>query len=320
VNKPIVSINCLTYNHAPYVRQCLDGFIMQKTDFPIEVLVHDDASTDGTADIVREYEQKYPDIIKPIYQTENQYSKGISPSRTYNYPRAQGKYIAICEGDDYWTDPCKLQKQVDFLEANPEYGLCYTKARVYSQKKNEFEKWSMGTEVYKKEDFPYSAVIPTLTICLRKELLFKYYEEIKPETRGWKFIGDYPIKLWFYCNSRVHFINEITCVYRVNVGSTMNPTSYERLVELCNEDYRMITFLAKYYGFYTPEMKKYIISTYLSQRAIGARDFKKYAEWIKIGQMIDENTYKKFFIKLIGRSILLMKIYRYYCIKKRILV
>ena len=87
---------------------------MQKTDFPFEILIHDDASTDGTADIIREYEAKYPDIIKPIYQTENQYSKGIKVSQVYQFPRAKGKYIALCEGDDYWTDPYKLQKQVDF--------------------------------------------------------------------------------------------------------------------------------------------------------------------------------------------------------------
>lgn len=121
---PLLSICCLAYNHAPYIRQCLDGFMMQKTDFAFEVLIHDDASTDGTADIIREYEAKYPDIIKPIYQTENQYSKGIKISGTYQFPRAKGKYIAMCEGDDYWTDPLKLQKQVDFLEKNEDYVLC----------------------------------------------------------------------------------------------------------------------------------------------------------------------------------------------------
>ena len=102
-NCPLVSICCITYNHAPYIRQCLDGFMMQQTNFTFEVLIHDDASTDGTADIIREYESKYPDIIKPIYQTENQYSKGVKVSATFNFPRAKGKYIAMCEGDDYWT-------------------------------------------------------------------------------------------------------------------------------------------------------------------------------------------------------------------------
>lgn len=121
---PVVSICCATYNHVHFIRQCLDGFVMQKTKFPFEVLIHDDASTDGTQDIIREYEAKYPDIIKPIYQKENQYSKGVRVSLVYNYSRVRGKYVALCEGDDYWTDPYKLQKQVDFLENHPDYVMC----------------------------------------------------------------------------------------------------------------------------------------------------------------------------------------------------
>ena len=120
----VVSIVCNTYNHEEYIRDALDGFVMQKADFAFEILVHDDASTDNTAQIIREYEAKYPELIKPIYQTVNQYSQGIGISRTYQYPRAKGKYIAICEGDDYWTDPDKLQKQVEALEAHPEVDIC----------------------------------------------------------------------------------------------------------------------------------------------------------------------------------------------------
>lgn len=131
---PLVSITCLTYNHAPYLRQCLDGFVMQKTSFPIEILIYDDASEDGTQDIIREYERKYPDLIKPIYQTENQYSKGVKVEFVYNYPRAKGKYIAFCEGDDYWTDPNKLQKQIDFLERHQEHVMCSHQYKLYFQK------------------------------------------------------------------------------------------------------------------------------------------------------------------------------------------
>lgn len=125
-SKIAVSVICNAYNHEPYIAQCLDGFVMQKTSFDFEVLVHDDASTDKTADIIRVYEEKYPHIIKPIYQTENQYSKG-GISR-FQYPRVQGKYIAICEGDDYWTDPQKLQKQFDAMEEHPQIDICAHKA------------------------------------------------------------------------------------------------------------------------------------------------------------------------------------------------
>jgi len=103
---------------------------MQKTNFPIEILIHDDASTDGTEELIRDYEVKYPEIIKPIYETENQYVKGRKGSRTFNFPRAKGKYIAMCEGDDFWIDPLKLQKQVDFLEANPTFSGTFHETRV----------------------------------------------------------------------------------------------------------------------------------------------------------------------------------------------
>src|SRR5688572_19782896 len=114
---PLVSVSCMTYNHAPYIRQCLDPTLNQQTKFAFEIVIHDDASTDGTKEIIEEYAARYPGIIVPLFQKENQYSKGIRglPSR-FNYPRCRGRYIAICEGDDYWTDPLQLQKQVDFLE------------------------------------------------------------------------------------------------------------------------------------------------------------------------------------------------------------
>lgn len=120
---PVLSICCITYNHARYIEQALTGFLIQKTTFPIEILIHDDASTDGTADIIRAYEQRYPKIIKPTYQVENQFSKGVRVGIDNNYNLATGEYVAFCEGDDYWTDSCKLQKQVDFLNGHPDYSM-----------------------------------------------------------------------------------------------------------------------------------------------------------------------------------------------------
>ena len=118
--EPLVSVCVITYNHGKYIRQCLDGILMQKVNFPYEILIHDDASPDDTADIIREYWEKYPTVIKPILREENQYSKGVDVSR-FNFDRAKAKYIAQCEGDDYWMDDGKLQMQVDFLENYKEY-------------------------------------------------------------------------------------------------------------------------------------------------------------------------------------------------------
>lgn len=139
----MVTIRCLVYNHEPYLRQCLDGFVMQQTNFRFEAIVHDDASTDGSAAIIREYAAKYPDIIKPIYEKENQYSKRDGSLRRIMNAHMHGKYVAYCEGDDYWTDPLKLQKQVDFLESHPDYVMCTHRFQILSEETKEFkEDWN----------------------------------------------------------------------------------------------------------------------------------------------------------------------------------
>lgn len=178
---PLVSICCTTYNHVNYIRQCLDGFVIQKTKLPIEILIHDDASTDGTQDIIREYEAKYPNIIKPIYQKENQYSKGVKVSLVYNYSRAKGKYIALCEGDDYWTDPYKLQKQVDFLESHPDYVVCSHRFDQYYEDGHRLEKEKDDT--FQGVDYDLQNLIggkwltQTLTVMYRRSALdLKQYE------------------------------------------------------------------------------------------------------------------------------------------------
>lgn len=124
VNEIKVSILCTVYNHEKYLRRCLDGFINQKTNFRYEAIIHDDCSTDNCKKIIEEYKKKYPDIIVPIYEKENQYSQGKDMFIDILMPKMKGKYFAICEGDDYWIDEYKLQKQYDFMENNPEYSLC----------------------------------------------------------------------------------------------------------------------------------------------------------------------------------------------------
>lgn len=124
MDSPKITVLCLAYNHASYIKDALEGFVSQKTRFSFEVIVHDDASTDGTADIIREYARRYPEIIKPVFQKENQYSRGVAIGPTFCFPLVRGEYVALCEGDDYWTDPLKLQLQADALDAHPEVDLC----------------------------------------------------------------------------------------------------------------------------------------------------------------------------------------------------
>ncbi len=218
----MVTIRCLTYNHEPYIRQCLEGFVMQKTNFRFEAIVHDDASTDGTAAIIREYAEKYPDIIKPIYETENQYSKHDGSLRRIMDAHTHGKYVAMCEGDDYWIDPLKLQKQVDFLEAHPDYGLVYTNVDFYFQKQDKFERsYITSGKLARSYDFLSHLInggyIAPCTWLYRREYMPTY-------TQGYV-DGTFPLALDIWANSKIHFLDEVTTVYRV-VGESASHSRY----------------------------------------------------------------------------------------------
>lgn len=207
-----VSIRCLVYNHASYIRDCLDGIVKQETDFPFEAIVHDDASTDGSADIIREYAEKYPHIIKPILRETNLYQNGngrlIGKSIT---EACTGRYWALCEGDDYWTDPKKLQKQVDFLDAHPEYSMVCTDGDVITP--HGTEHWERYPESC---DIPFDDIVSkggawiyTASIVYRPELLHPY-----PACCKKCHVGDYPLQILMGIRGKVYFIAERMVVYR----------------------------------------------------------------------------------------------------------
>ena len=176
--KPLVSVVSITYNHEPYIRDCLEGFLMQKTDFPVEIIIHDDASTDHTADIIREYYEKRPDLFHVIIERENQYSQH-KKIMTPLYKQAKGKYIALCEGDDYWTDPLKLQKQFDILERNSDYiGVVHRFDVVNKQGTPEnietfgyYEKKNRG--IYTLYDFEKDTHLPSHVATLMFKNIFR---------------------------------------------------------------------------------------------------------------------------------------------------
>lgn len=225
LEKPLVSIICDVYNHGPYLRQCLDGFIMQETTFPIEILIHDDASTDDSQEIIKEYYKKYPVIIKPIIQKENQYSKGIGIWKTYQFPRVEGKYIAICEGDDYWTDPLKLQKQVDFLENHPAYSCCVHETQKLYQDKGCIYK---AHKILQKNpngfsfDLNYHGwLIHPLTLVFRKNAIdYEKYNRCK-KTRDNTLV-------YFLLKAGKAFLSpEIMSVYRIHSSGICSGASYD---------------------------------------------------------------------------------------------
>lgn len=224
MDKPLVSICSITYNHAPYIRQCLDGFLMQKTNFPFEIIINDDCSTDGTTEIIKEYAAKYPDLIKPIFHDENQYQKGVRGMfAKFVFPKAQGKYLALCEGDDYWIDPLKLQKQVDILEADPNVSIVYTAFRTVDSN-GDF----MPRPIYEKyKEISFSGnilcqlissgnFIMTLTTCIRRDV---YESDIMTQTQ----IGlDYLLFLTAASMGKAAYLSEETGCYRYSPQSEMN--------------------------------------------------------------------------------------------------
>ena len=212
-----VSICSITFNHAPYIRQCLDGFLMQKCNFKFEILIHDDSSTDGTQEIIREYVEKYPEIIKPIFQTENQWSQGIRNIQSrYNFPRAKGKYIALCEGDDYWTDPLKLQKQVDFLEENEDYVMCFHNSKTqYNVKGFNKDFPVLENREYSSNEIFSQWIVPTASIVFN----YKVINDLNSKISNKKILnGDLILILTCLDNGKIFGFYDSMSVYRVHEG------------------------------------------------------------------------------------------------------
>lgn len=215
---PFVVINCITYNHVSFIRDALEGFVMQKTDFPFVAIVHDDASTDDTAAIIREYAEKYPDIIFPIYETENQYSKHDgSLGRIMQQARnATGaKYVAMCEGDDYWTDPMKLQKQVDFLESHPEYSMCHTGFFPVDEYSHRM------TDKYLTEQINIAKLI-------KEDKLVAFYQrcnERLPKYQKYMEISESGARFW-YLIVKGNYILTVTCMIRSSVKEKIAYAGY----------------------------------------------------------------------------------------------
>lgn len=217
---PLVSINCITYNHQPYIRKTLDGFLMQNTDFSYEVLIHDDASTDCTQEIIREYVNRWPDIFKPILQEENQYSKGITNiSGHFNFPRARGRYICMCEGDDYWTDPDKLRLQVEYMEAHPDCTLCFHSARIQIEDGSltdaRMRPYNLDKRVTPEEIIGKTSGYATASLMFPSRLvqhLPDYYVNCP--------VGDIPLQLMMAAAGYGYYMDRDMCVYRVgSMGS-----------------------------------------------------------------------------------------------------
>ena len=218
-NDCLVSILCTAYNHEQYIRSALESFVSQKTGFAFEVLVNDDASSDGTAAIIREYEEKYPEIIRPFYQKENQFSKGIGYIyENIFYPHARGKYFAFCEGDDYWTDESKLQRQVDFLESHPDYSACVHNTTLHycnGSRPDELLIPSRGDHEVLYENVIHGPIdaYHTSSLMARREIIVQTPDFYRAAT-AYGF-ADYAWALLLRLKGGIWFIDRTMSVYRI---------------------------------------------------------------------------------------------------------
>lgn len=255
-----VSILCLAYNHEQYIADAIEGFLKQKTNFPFEVIINEDASTDGTAQIIREYEQKYPDIIRPIYHKENQYSQCVNINDAYMVPLARGKYIALCDGDDYWTDPLKLQKQYDAMEQNPTCHMCLHNVRELNLLKPDLKTYIPRREIQTGLMSSYafftelgkSNFFNEVCYFFRREDYAEYqrnYPDFAQASMKTK-TDDAPMLLYFGQLGDVYYINEPLAVYRHFVQGSWSDgfkdADSEKVKAWCDSGYQMYTLFNKF--------------------------------------------------------------------------
>jgi len=215
---PLVATNTSTFNQISYIRDCIEGILIQKTTFPVRLVIFDDCSTDGTREIVQEYEAKYPHLIKGFYPKENTWGKPERKEalKPRNEARNIAKYIAICEGDDYWTDPLKLQKQVDFLEKNPEYSACFHNAEVIYENN---EKKSHPFTILNENTFSIEDIIERSWFIPTQSIVYRFTSFERSSWTNYIYNGDYAIQLLLANKGFFYYINEKMSVYRRNPQS-----------------------------------------------------------------------------------------------------
>ena len=230
MNKPLVSVLFITYNHEQYIRQSIERVINQVTDFVFEVVVGEDHSTDNTFSIIQSYQKANPDLIRIRKSSQN---VGLLENYKLTAEACNGKYLAICSGDDYWTDPLKLQKQVDFLEANPDYGMVYTDFLILKDGKTDlsgpidfFSKRKYNLE-NQYEKLLIRNFIGALTVCFRKSLFDRYIYFIGEDYYRFE-MEDKPLMLFIAFNTKIYFLNEVTAIRRVVPNSLSFPVDLNR--------------------------------------------------------------------------------------------
>jgi glycosyltransferase involved in cell wall biosynthesis len=253
MNNPLVSIVCLTYNHSAFLSQCLDSFLSQETNFPFEILIHDDASTDDTLKIIEAYKQKHPTIIKTFIQKENQFSKGLGfVGIQLCFKMAKGKYIAYCEGDDYLCDSKKLQKQVDFLEANYDYSACAHDTKIISNSNNNNVLYSdFVHNIFLKKTKNIYTITDTFTgnIFHISSIMFRNVELNYPKWINRFSAFDMIFFMLLAEKGNIYYMDYVMSVYRSNEKSvTSTRKEYSSEILFLNMSLHIVRLMNRYFG------------------------------------------------------------------------
>lgn len=237
----IVSVICLAYNHEKFIEETIKGFISQKTQFGVEFIIHDDVSKDNTREIINRYVKKYPGVIIPFFEEKNQYSQNVNLFRLIA-ERAKGKYIAICEGDDYWCDKEKLTIQVKYMEDHPECSLYMHNGYILNNMTGEKRKMNPYShegilsihEVLIEKHLP-----PTASMVCRKEDLVNQPEEVFGNSAG---VEDRPLRMFLCTRGNIYYSNRPMCIYRTNTdnsfsSNTNNKKSAKKVLDGMNQVY-----------------------------------------------------------------------------------
>jgi len=298
---PLFSVVVITFNQEEYISHTLDSIIGQDHKYSYEIIIGEDCSSDGTRDILLRYQKRYPDIIRVILNDRN---LGLIKNYFSTIKHCSGKYIMQCAGDDYWL-PGKVRTQIKFMEDNPDVGMCCGNVQnLYLDgkmtKSNHKKRFCSIIELMKKNE------IAAVSICLRKIIFLEYIVAVNPIEKNW-LIEDYPMHLWFVCNSKIYYLNELLAVYRLSKDSIMRQKKYDHMKQLLNSIMEMKRFFLNAYEIrFSEENLRNSFYLGLAGYAVKYSQYKEYNAYIK---KIPSYNIKIIIKKIIGKSPFLFKIY-----------
>lgn len=231
MKEPLVSVCMTAYNHAPYIARAIEGVLKQRTTFGVELIIGEDCSHDNTLAICREYAERYPERIRIVTAERN---VGMRENYRRTALAAQGRYVAYCDGDDFWIDEEKLQRQVEVLENNPSVGMCYTRSErriEHSDKRWTYPKEGLFVEF---EKLLFNNTVENCTAVARRELIERYYAEVQPEDHPEWLTDDAPMWIWFAAESRIVALEQVTAVHSLLKESVSQSSDYLKRIAFCD--------------------------------------------------------------------------------------